>query len=162
MSSTGAFGAESRAARIAYTVRASVAAAIATAVWQGLELTHGIWLAISAIMVLQPRRDQTWTKGANRIVGTFIGAAVATAFAAVLPANALTIGGAVGVTILLCWSSGRLHDPMPLAALTTVLVFTFDRQEDALVAGLLRCAEIVAGVALGLVLTAIPLPGETA
>ena len=47
---------------------------------------------------------------------------------------------------------------MPLAALTTVLVFTFDRQEDALVAGLWRCAEIVAGVAVGLVLTAIPFP----
>jgi len=81
VSSTGAFSAESRAARIAYTVRASAAAAIATAVWQGLELTHGIWLAIPAIVVLQPRRDETWATGANRIVGTFIGAVVATACA---------------------------------------------------------------------------------
>jgi len=129
-------------------------------VWQGLELTHGIWLAISAIMVLQPRRGETWAKGVNRIVGTFIGAAVATVCAAVLPANALTIGGAVAVTILLCCSSGRLHDPMPLAALTTVPVF--DRQEHALAAGLWRCAEIIAGVAIGLVLTAIPFPGEAA
>lgn len=162
MSSAGAFAAESRAARIAYTVRASAAAAIATALWQGLELTHGIWLAISAIVVLQPRRDETWAKGVSRIAGTFIGAAVATACATVLPANALTIGGAVAVTILLCWSSGRLHDPMPLAALTTVLVFTFDRQEHALAAGLWRCVEIVGGVAIGLVLTAIPFPGEAA
>ena len=66
----------------------------------------------------------------------------------------------VAVTILLCWSSGRLHDPMPLAALTTVLVFTFDRQEQALAAGLWRCAEIIGGVGIGLVLTAIPFPGE--
>ena len=162
MSSARAFAAESRAARIAYTVRASAAAAIATALWQGLELTHGIWLAISAIVVLQPRRDETWAKGVNRIIGTFIGAAVATACAAVLPANALTVSSAVAVTILLCWSSGRLHDPMPLAALTTVLVFTFDRQEHALAAGLWRCVEIVGGVAIGLVLTAIPFPGEAA
>jgi len=63
VSPAGAFGAESRAARIAYTVRASVAAASATAVWQGLDLTHGIWLVISAIMVLQPRCGETWAKG---------------------------------------------------------------------------------------------------
>src|SRR6059058_5297549 len=106
----GTISAESRAARIAYTIRAAAAAGIATALWQGLELTHGIWLAISAIVV--PRTDQTWAKGVNRVVGTLIGAAVATACAAVLPANAFTVAGAVAVTILLCWSSGRLHDPM--------------------------------------------------
>ena len=156
----GAISAGSRAARIAYTIRAAAAAGIATTLWQGLELTHGIWLAISAIVVLQPRRDQTWAKGVNRVVGTLIGAAVATACAAVLPANAFTVAGAVAVTILLCWSSGRLHDPMPLAALTTVLVFTFDRQEHALAAGFWRCAEIIGGVGIGLVLTAIPFPGE--
>ena len=156
----GAISAESRAERIAYTIRAASAAGIATALWQGLQLTHGIWLAISAIVVLQPRRGDTWRKGVSRVVGTLIGAAVATACAAVLPANAFTVAAAVAVTILLCWSSGRLHDPMPLAALTTVLVFTFDRQEHALAAGFWRCAEIIGGVGIGLVLTAIPFPGE--
>src|SRR5207237_6589486 len=73
----GTISAESRAARIAYTIRAAAAAGIATALWQGLELTHGIWLAISAIVVLQPRRGETWAKGVNRVVGTLIGAAVA-------------------------------------------------------------------------------------
>ena len=136
----GAIGAESRAARIAYTIRAAAASGIATALWQGLQLTRGIWLAISAIVVLHPRRGETWAKGVNRVVGTLIGAAVATACAAVLPANAFTVASAVAVTILLCWSSGRLHDPMPLAALTTVLVFTFDRQEHSLAAGFWRCA----------------------
>jgi uncharacterized membrane protein YccC len=137
-----------------------LAAGIATALWQGLDLTHGIWLAISAIVVIQPRRRETWAKGINRAVGTLIGAAVATAFAAAVPANAFTVSAAVAVTILLCWSSGRLHDPMPLAALTTVLVFTFDRQEHTLAAGLWRCVEIVGGIGIGLALTAIPFPGE--
>ena len=95
----------------------------------------------------------------NRVVGTLIGAAVATVCAAVMPANALTVGFAVALTILLCWGSGRLRDPMPLAALT-VLVFTFDRQEQALAAGFWRCVEIIAGVAIGLALMAIPFPGE--
>lgn len=150
----------SRAARLSYTIRAAVAAGITTALWQGLDLTHGIWLTISAVVVIQPRRGDSWAKGTNRVVGTFIGAAVATAFAAVLPANAATVGLAVALTILLCWGSGRLHDPMPLAALTTVLVFTFDRQEHALAAGFWRCIEIIAGVAIGLGLTAVPLPGD--
>src|SRR5437870_404481 len=108
----GAISAGARAARTAAPIGAAAAAGIATALWQGLELTHGIWLAISASVVLQPRTDQTWAKGVNRVVGTLIGAAVATACAAVLPANAFTVAGAVAVTILLCWSSGRLHDPM--------------------------------------------------
>ena len=49
---------------------------------------------------------------------------------------------------------------MPLAALTTVLVFTFDRQEQSLAAGFWRCVEIIGGVAVGLAVTAIPFPGE--
>lgn len=151
---------DSRAARLGYTIRAAVAAGTTTALWQGLNLTHGIWLTISAVVVIQPRRGDTWAKGVNRVVGTLVGAAVATACAALMPANALTVGLAVALTVLLCWGSGRLHDPMPLAALTTVLVFTFDRQEHALAAGFWRCVEIIAGVGIGLVLTAIPFPGE--
>jgi uncharacterized membrane protein YccC len=155
-----ALAVDSAAARLAYTIRASAAAGITTAVWQRWNLAHGIWLTISAVVVIQPRRGETWAKGVNRIVGTLIGAAVATVCATFLPANALTVALAVAVTILLCWGSGRLRDPMPLAALTTVLVFTFDRQEQALAAGLWRCVEIIAGVAIGVVLTAIPVPGE--
>ena len=151
---------DSPAARLAYTIRAAAGAGITTALWQGLNLTHGIWLTISAVVVIQPGRVDTWAKGLNRVVGTLIGAAVATVCAAVMPANALTVGFAVALTILLCWGSGRLRDPMPLAALTTVLVFTFDRQEQALAAGFWRCVEIIAGVAIGLALTAIPFPGE--
>jgi len=150
---------DSPAARLAYTIRAAAGAGITTALWQGLNLTHGIWLTISAVVVIQPRRVDTWAKGMNRVVGTLIGAAVATVCAAVMPANALTVGFAVALTILLCWGSGRLRDPMPLAALT-VLVFTFDRQEQALAAGFWRCVEIIAGVAIGLALMAIPFPGE--
>jgi uncharacterized membrane protein YccC len=148
------------AARLAYTIRAAAAAGITTALWQHLNLTHGIWLTISAVVVIQPRRDESWAKGMNRVVGTLIGAAVATVCAAVMPANALTVGLAVALTILLSWGSGRLRDPMPLAAIATVLVFTIDRQEHALTAGLWRCGEIIAGVAMGLALTAIPFPGE--
>ena len=155
-----ALGVDSPAARLAYTIRAAAGAGIATALWQGLNLTHGIWLAVSAVVVIQPRRVDTWAKGMTRVVGTLIGAGVATVCAAVMPANAFTVAFAVALTILLCWGSGRLRDPMPMAALTTVLVFTFDRQEHALAAGLLRCVEIIVGVGIGLALTAIPFPGE--
>lgn len=151
---------DSWATALGYAVRAAAAAAITTALWQGLNLTYGLWLTISAVMVVQPRREDTWAKGMNRIVGTVIGAAVGTACAALLPGNALTLGLAVAITILLCWGSGRLRDPMPLAALTTVLVFTFDRQDQTLAAGFWRCVDILAGVLIGLALTAVPFPGE--
>ena len=151
---------ESPAEKLAYTIRAAVAAGITTAVWHHWNLTHGIWLTISAIVVIQPHRGETWAKGINRILGTLIGAAVATGCAALMPANPFTLMLAVALTILVCWGSGRLRDPMPLAALTAVLVFTSSMQEQALTAGLWRCIEIVGGVAVGLVLTAIPFPGE--
>ncbi|HLY23462.1 MAG TPA: FUSC family protein, partial [bacterium] len=103
---------DSWAVRLAYTARVAVAAGVTTALWQAFAVTHGIWLTVSAIVVIQPRRGQAWAKGASRTIGTVIGAAVATVCAAVMPANALTVGLAVAVTILICWGSGRLQDPM--------------------------------------------------
>jgi uncharacterized membrane protein YccC len=153
-------GVESAPAKLAYAVRAGLAAAVATGIWHALDLTHGIWLAITAVIVIQPRRGDTWAKGVSRIVGTLIGATVGTACAAAMPATAGAVGVAVALTILLCWGSGRLREPMPLAALTTVLVFTFDAQDHALAVGLWRCVEIVGGVAIGVALTLVPFPGE--
>jgi uncharacterized membrane protein YccC len=51
--------AASPAARLGYTVRAGLAAGITTAIWQGFDLTHGIWLTISAVVVIQPHRGDT-------------------------------------------------------------------------------------------------------
>ncbi len=100
-------------------------------------------------------------KSLNRILGTLIGAATATLAATFLSLNPATAALVVGFTVALAWQSPNLREPLPLAAITAILVFTLDNEQRSLAVGLWRSVEIVGGVAIGLGLAAIPLPGET-
>lgn len=145
-----------------YALRTGMAAGIATAIWQSSDLDRGWWIAVSAVVVIQPDRRATMVKSLNRVLGTLIGAATATIAATFLPLNPATAAIVVGFTVGLAWRSPNLREPLPLAAITAVLVFTLDNQQQSLAIGLWRTVEIVAGVAIGLGIAAIPLPGERA
>lgn len=144
-----------------YALRTGAAAGVATAIWQSLHLNRGWWIAVAAVVVIQPDRHATMAKSLNRVLGTVIGAAIATLAATFLPLNAATAAVVVGCTVALGWQVPNLREPLPLAAITAVLVFTLDNEQGSLAIGLWRSVEIVAGVAIGLGLAAIPLPGET-
>ena len=111
--------------------------------------------------MIQPDRHATVAKSLNRVLGTMIGAAIATLAATFLSLNAATAALVVGCTVALGWQVPNLREPLPLAAITAVLVFTLDNEQRPLAIGLWRSVEIVGGVAIGLGLAAIPLPGET-
>jgi len=143
-----------------YALRAGVAAGIATAIWQYLAIDRGWWIAVSAVVVIQPQRHATLMKSLNRILGTIIGAATATLAATFLPLNPVTAAIVVTFTVAIAWRSPNLREPLPLAAITAVLVFTLDSQQQSLTIGFWRAIEIVAGVAIGIAVAAIPLPGE--
>ena len=143
-----------------YALRTGVAAAIATGIWQSWEINHGWWIAIAAVVVIQPHRADTRLKSLNRVVGTLIGTVTATLAALFLPLNFATAGIVVAVTVLLGWRLPNLREPLPMAAITAVLVFTLDKESQSLEVGFLRSVEIVIGVLIALVLAAIPLPGE--
>lgn len=144
-----------------YALRAGLAAGIATAIWQSLHLDRGFWIAISAVIVIQPDRRATIAKSWIRVVGTLIGAATATLAATFLTLNPVTAALVVGLTVALAWWIPMLREPLPLAAITAILVFSLDDEKHSLVMGLWRSVEIVGGVTIGLGLAAIPLPGET-
>ncbi len=99
-------------------------------------------------------------KSLNRVIGTVLGAITATFAATLLPLNFATVAVVVSATVAMAWRFERLREPLPLAAITAILVFTLDSQDSSLTVGLWRSVEIVGGVAIGLVLAAIPLPGE--
>src|SRR5437870_9052160 len=155
----GAISAGSRAARIAYTIRAAAAAGIATALWQGLELTHGIWLAISAIVVLQPRRARRGRRASTASSG---------------PRSALRWRRRAPRSCRPTPSPSPArsrHDPALLVLGSAARPDTARCPDDragvhlrpagALARGrLLAVREIIGGVGIGLVLTAIPFPGE--
>jgi uncharacterized membrane protein YccC len=144
-----------------YALRTGAAAGVATAIWQSLHLDRGWWIAVSAVVVIQPDRSATLAKSVNRVLGTLIGAATATLAASFLVLNPATAAIVVGLTVALAWWSPNLREPLPLAAITAVLVFTLDDQQQSLIVGIWRTLEIIAGVAIGLGISAIPLPGET-
>ena len=62
---------------------------------------------------------------------------------------------------MLGWQVPNLREPLPLAAITAILVFTLDDQQGSLTVGFWCSVEIVAGVAVGLGLAVIPFPGES-
>jgi uncharacterized membrane protein YccC len=143
-----------------YALRTGAAAGFATAIWQYWHIDRGWWIAVSAVVVIQPDRRATLAKSLARVLGTTIGAVTATLAALCLPFNALTAAVVVGLTVAFAWRFPALREPLPLAAITAILVFTLDSQQGSLAIGLWRSLEIVGGVAIGLSLAAIPLPGE--
>jgi uncharacterized membrane protein YccC len=144
-----------------YALRTGAAAGIATAIWQFLHLDRGLWIAVSAVVVIQVDRNATVGKSLSRVLGTLIGAATATLAATFLPLTPATAAIVVAATVALAWQAPNLREPLPLAAITAVLVFTLDNQQQSLTIGLWRAVEIIAGVLIGVAVAAIPLPGET-
>jgi uncharacterized membrane protein YccC len=143
-----------------YSLRAGAAAGISTAIWQHWNIDRGWWIAVSAVVVIQPDRSATLAKSLARVLGTIIGALTATLAVLCLPFNALTAALVVSLTVVLAWRFPKLREPLPLASITAILVFTLDSQQGSLAIGLWRSVQIVGGVAIGVVLAAIPLPGE--
>lgn len=143
-----------------YALRTGAAAGIATAISQTWHVDRGLWIAVSAVVVIQPDRGATMAKSLSRVIGTVLGAVTATLAATFLPFNFVTVAVVVCATVGLAWQFQRLREPLPLAAITAILVFTLDSQDSSLTVGFWRFIEIVGGVAIGVVLAAIPLPGE--
>jgi uncharacterized membrane protein YccC len=143
-----------------YALRTGLAAGIGTALGEILNIDRGWWITLTAIIVVQPDRSATLAKSLTRIIGTLIGAVTATLAATLLPFNAGTAALVVALTVAVGWRFRRLREPLPLALITAVLVFTLDSQSQSLRAGLLRTCLIITGVGIGLGLSLIPLPGE--
>jgi len=60
-----------------HALRAAVTASAATAAYLLLDIPHGMWLALTVVIVLQPQLGPTLTRALQRTAGTVLGAAVA-------------------------------------------------------------------------------------
>ena len=65
-------------------LRLAVALAFATATYRAFEIPRGYWFAMTTLIVLKPQFRETFVTGAARIVGTLLGAGLATLLVAAL------------------------------------------------------------------------------
>ncbi len=121
-----------------YALRTGAAAGIATAISQTWHVDRALWIAVSAVVVIQPDRQATTAKSLNRVIGTVLGAVTATFAATMLPLNFATVAIVVCATVGLAWQFEQLREPLPLAAITAILVFTLDNQDNSLTVGFWR------------------------
>ncbi|MGE4529134.1 MAG: FUSC family protein [Rhodospirillaceae bacterium] len=130
-------------------LRAAIAAVAAYAVSGALGLPAGHWAALSALIVSRPLPGAAARAGADRMVGTLIGAALACGGAALRPWQvpeapllALVLAAAAGVAAVKeGWRTA------PIAAV--IVLSAVPDGHGALAAALLRVAEIAIGAAFG-------------
>lgn len=153
-----------RAAHWGQTARVGVLLALSTALSQGLALPSGYWIPMTAAIVTRPELQHTFQRGTSRIMGTLVGAAVATLIAlalrplpAILAALVLLFAGA-------CYLLVHVNYAAFAACLTSYVVFLLamvgapapvtiaHRIVNTLVGGALAGAGHAAFVGLGRVL----------
>jgi len=81
----------------------------------------GLWSAISAIVVLQATRRETWSSAWLRIAGTAIGSILSAAYLTVLPFSPFGMALSVFATVLICHGA-RIPDHARLAAITVTVI----------------------------------------
>src|SRR5262249_43903929 len=67
-----------RSTAFRHAVRLASAMALATAAYRWVELPRGYWIPMTALLVLKPEYRETFVTGITRILGTLVGAGLAT------------------------------------------------------------------------------------
>jgi uncharacterized membrane protein YccC len=130
-------------------LRMTVAAVAAFALARSAGLPEGHWAVLTSLIVTRPHLGATMGAAGDRLVGTLGGAALATGVASLrlwhLPEIVLLLAAVAPLAALVAWRGA--YRTAPIAA---VIVLSAGPGEGAaLVAALLRVAEIALGAAIG-------------
>ena len=93
-----------RSASYRHAVRLAVTLGVGTALAALLPFEHRYWLPLTALVVLRPDFASTFTRGLSRILGTTVGAVVATVLAVVLQPGPWLLALLVGVTAFVAYT----------------------------------------------------------
>ncbi|HEX4050622.1 MAG TPA: FUSC family protein [Steroidobacteraceae bacterium] len=85
-----------------YVFAAGAAVALAVLIERALTLPNGYWAPMTALIVMRPDLAQTWSRVTQRILGTLIGAGLATLAAAALRPSP---GWVAALIVLFAWSA---------------------------------------------------------
>ncbi len=88
-----------------HAIRLATAMTVATLVWQWTGLPRGYWIALTALIVLKPEFNDTFSRGLARVAGTLLGAGAATLIAVlIVPGH----GVLVALILLSVWAGYAL------------------------------------------------------
>ncbi|MBY0525284.1 MAG: FUSC family protein [Gemmataceae bacterium] len=145
-----------------HALKTAIAAALTLLFYRILALSdtsNEIWAVVSAVIVMQSNLGSSFKASANRIQGTAIGALIGVLSAWLVGVNILSLGMAVGLTVLVC---SRLNWPesLRLAGATTAVVMLGVRGSAPWEMGWQRFLDIVTGIGMALAVQILVLPSR--
>jgi uncharacterized membrane protein YccC len=139
-----------------HALRLAVVVPAADLIARELPLQRSYWVAVAAATVLRPEFGATFTRGAERAVGTCLGVALAGAITVVLhPAGAVTVA-IVGVLAWAGYSVFPASFAVGFGFITAVVVFLLNAiSPDTLATASARLLDTLVGGSLGLLTYAL-------
>ena len=139
-----------------HALRVAVTLLIASGINRGFQLSRGYWIPMTAVLVLRPEFQDTFLRGGARIVGTILGAGIAT-----LIVNVYTPGPIALMLLVLvfgwgCYALFRMNYALFTISLTGYVVFILMLSGVAeMTAAMARATYTLAGGLLALVIYAV-------
>ena len=139
---------DSHPAMLRHGLKTGTAAVLAFGLASLFNLKYGYWAALSAVIVMQVYVADSVQMCLYRFSGTAVGALIGMAAISVFPATQAMTVLALFLSVAFCAYMTRYNARYRMAAITVCIVILASLdQEDRLVFGLLRVAEIGIGVA---------------
>jgi hypothetical protein len=145
---------ESTACR--HALRLAAAVGIATGIYRVLQLPRGYWMPLTALLVLKPEFHDTFARGIARIIGTILGAGVATLIVREFDPGHSALAALVVASVLGCYAVFRVNYAVFTVFVTGYVVFVLMLGGvGELAAATSRTIDTVAGGFLALAIYAI-------
>jgi uncharacterized membrane protein YccC len=148
-------------AQLKHAFKTALAAVLAYALTQALNLPQGYWAVISVVVVMQANLGGSLKAGWSRILGTAVGAALGALTLSVLQPSHLALGLGTGLAILVCAYFTYLHESFRLAGLTASIVILMGQEgESYWTVAATRFLEIAVGVGVALAVSLLVWPSR--
>ncbi len=138
------------------TIKTGIAVSLAMLAAGVFDIQYPFFAIIAALIAVQPTVSDSWRVGANRMLGTLIGAIVGVIFISVFPANSIFLG--IGIIILIIIMN-RLHwnESINIAAVVLVAIF-LNKGGDNVNYALHRLFDTFLGISIAVVINYLVLP----
>jgi uncharacterized membrane protein YccC len=114
------------------------------------DLLGGVWAVVATIFVLRDSYEQSVAMAVSRIAATSVSFTICLIYLLFLPFHVWAFAALIGISVLAVTMVGRPGDAVTAAISTAVLMgIAAINPQDAWVQPILRLADTVAGVAIG-------------
>lgn len=134
-----------------HAIRLAVIVPVAVLIARALPLQRGYWVTVAAATVLRPEFGATFTRGAERAIGTCLGVALAGAISVAFHPGIGVVVGLVGVLAWAGYATFAASFAVGFAFITALVVFLLNAiNPDTLQVAGARLLDTLVGGAIGL------------